>query len=253
MLEIARLHLKQIVAGRRLWLLGLTLAAPIALVLTITIGSDIRNHRAFEFIAGAVLFSFYAIGVSSLTALLYGTSIIGAEVQNQTLTYLFTRPIRRWRVVVGKYIANVTVLCTGIVASLLIAWTIFAWPLFNILGAVLVAVVAATIAYNAVFTLIGSIFTRKPLVFGMIYIVVIEVVLALVPSFARNFTVMYHVRTLAFQIAELDVRVPAEALAVIGEAPALESAYIIAGITLGALVLTSRITTQREFALTDEP
>ena len=35
----------------------------------------------------------------------YGTSLMADEVEDKTITYLFTRPIRRGAVLVGKYLA----------------------------------------------------------------------------------------------------------------------------------------------------
>jgi len=40
-----------------------------------------------------------------LLALFYGTAIISDEVDNKTLTYLFTRPIRRETIILGKFAA----------------------------------------------------------------------------------------------------------------------------------------------------
>ena len=35
----------------------------------------------------------------------YGTSLIADEIEDKTLTYLFTRPIQRAAVIIGKYLA----------------------------------------------------------------------------------------------------------------------------------------------------
>ena len=43
----------------------------------------------------------------------YGTSLIADEVEDKTITYLFTRPIRRSAVLVGKYLAYLV--CTTLV------------------------------------------------------------------------------------------------------------------------------------------
>ena len=43
----------------------------------------------------------------------YGTSLIADEVEDKTITYLFTRPIRRGAVLLGKYLAYLV--CTTLV------------------------------------------------------------------------------------------------------------------------------------------
>ena len=47
----------------------------------------------------------YLTFLSILLALFYGTAIISDEVDNKTLTYLFTRPIRRETIILGKFAA----------------------------------------------------------------------------------------------------------------------------------------------------
>ncbi|MFQ6039541.1 MAG: ABC transporter permease [Candidatus Poribacteria bacterium] len=47
----------------------------------------------------------YLTFLSILLALFYGTSIISDEVDNKTLTYLFTRPIRKETIILGKFAA----------------------------------------------------------------------------------------------------------------------------------------------------
>ena len=43
----------------------------------------------------------------------YGTSLIADEVEDKTITYLFTRPIPRGAVLLGKYLAYLV--CTSLV------------------------------------------------------------------------------------------------------------------------------------------
>src|SRR4029077_3865925 len=46
-----------------------------------------------------IRFSIPALGV------FYGTALIADEVEDKTITYLFTRPVRRGAVLIGKYLA----------------------------------------------------------------------------------------------------------------------------------------------------
>ena len=57
-----------------------------------------------------VLFLFFIVPV---LAVFYGTALMADEVEDKTLTYLFTRPIPRGAVLVGKYLAYVA--CTMLV------------------------------------------------------------------------------------------------------------------------------------------
>ena len=74
------------------------------------------------------LFLLYPQTLCLLLALLYGASIPGSELEGRTLTYLFTRPIARWRVVVGKYLAIVAAMLPPMLGSLVIAWFLLGQP-----------------------------------------------------------------------------------------------------------------------------
>ena len=43
----------------------------------------------------------------------YGTSLISDEVEDRTITYLFTRPVPRGAIIIGKYLAYLV--CTALV------------------------------------------------------------------------------------------------------------------------------------------
>jgi hypothetical protein len=111
----------------------------------------------------------------------------------------------------------------------------------------------STVAYNAIFTLIGALFTRRTIIIGLIYIVALELIPALVPAFARSLTVMYYVRCTGVNLSGIAGPRFDEIRATIGNAPTETSLIVVASITVGALLLASWVTTRREFALTDEP
>ena len=250
---VIRMHLRQVFAGKKLWIFGLALGLPwilLAMVAAEAVFHDPNNERMA---LGVILFLIYGIGIPALSALMYGTSIIGAEVQNQTLTYLFTRPVARWRIVVGKYLANVGVLTVGTVLSLTVGWMILGAKHLSSLYAVSVAAMAAVITYNAVFALIGTMFPRRSLVVGLIYTGVSEGALATVPSLARNFTGQFHTRTIAFDLSGISEVLPFQRSNILGDATLATAIPSLAAMTIVTLTLTCWLTTTREFALTDDP
>ena len=56
-------------------------------------------------IFGLMIWVFYLRFTVPVLGVFYGTSLIADEVEDKTITYLFTRPIRRGAVLVGKYLA----------------------------------------------------------------------------------------------------------------------------------------------------
>ena len=62
---------------------------------------------------GAIIWILFLWFIVPVLGVFYGTSLIADEVDDKTITYLFTRPVRRGAVVVGKYMAYL--LCTTLV------------------------------------------------------------------------------------------------------------------------------------------
>ena len=56
-------------------------------------------------IFGLMIWMFYLRFIVPVLGVFYGTSLMADEVEDKTITYLFTRPIRRGAVLVGKYLA----------------------------------------------------------------------------------------------------------------------------------------------------
>src|ERR1700680_5145436 len=62
---------------------------------------------------GGMIWLLYLRFIVPVLGAFYGTSLISDEVEDRTITYLFTRPIARGSIVVGKYLAYLA--CTVLV------------------------------------------------------------------------------------------------------------------------------------------
>src|SRR4051812_46911315 len=56
-------------------------------------------------IFGGMIWLLYLKFVVPVLGAFYGTSLVADEVEDRTITYLFTRPIPRGAIIVGKYLA----------------------------------------------------------------------------------------------------------------------------------------------------
>jgi ABC-2 type transport system permease protein len=249
---IARLQLRQILGQRKFLLVVAFLALPIALTLLIRLGGGMPPRRDLELFTGIYLYFLYPQSASILLALLYGTAILNAEIHNQTITYLFTRPLARWKIVLGKYLVNVAVLTAVTVPSVVISWLVLGTAnTGSILFGVCIAVVAATVAFNAIFALFGVLLSRRAMILGLVYVGVFEFLLSFLPAVLNNLTVTYYLRSIVFRTA--DIRVPREMLRVVGDASMTTSLAFPVGIAAVALALTTFVATQREFPAHEQP
>lgn len=113
-----------------------------------------------------------------LMALLLSARAFSAEADDGTLLYLITTTTPRWWIVLVRIV--LAAVGTGVAAAIAIAATggiVTGWrDPQTLTGAFVVAAVVGALAYASLFTLL-SLYTRRALVSGLVYIVVWEGVL----------------------------------------------------------------------------
>src|SRR5258708_5306473 len=112
--RIFDLSLGQMLWSRRSVLLAFLVGSPVLLALALRIVSSASRLGPPQIngarVGGAALFGMmmwllYIRFIVPVLGVFYGTALIADEVEDKTITYLFTRPIRRGAVLVGKYLA----------------------------------------------------------------------------------------------------------------------------------------------------
>ena len=132
------------------------------------------------------------------------------DVEEQTLTYLLIRPIPRWAIYLAKLAG--TVLVSWARSAIFTIGTLVAvyWGQERLMGEVLRTrslIVAALLglALSAYSTIFGamSLWVRRTLVVGAIYIVGFEMIFGSIDFVIRELTVIYYVRVLAVRWLDL--------------------------------------------------
>lgn len=195
------LSLRQNVRGRRLLVLSLLFLLPVVLAVVFKFVSYPPPPGALEFV---LIFNLIPHALAPLTALLYAAGSIQDEVEEQTLTYLLVRPLPRWALYATRLAAAwlTTALLTGLFTTLTLA--VLYWNTPQLWGEILprrAAVVAGVMAlaqagYCSLFGLIGLL-TRRALIAGLGYIIIIEGMLSNFDAVVRRLTVTYYFRVLS--------------------------------------------------------
>ena len=183
----------------------------------------------------------------------YGTSLIADEVEDKTITYLFTRPVRRSAVLVGKYLAYLACTTLVVLPSIMLVYFLIV-PLAQVAAsfrALLIDLGLLAIglaAYGAIFALVGVVL-RRPLVASLIFAFGWEQVALVVPGYLRRFTVMYYLQALVLH-TRLSDSVVALLEAFITDAPSTFVAVAsLLFAVVAALVLAGRVIETREYVL----
>lgn len=130
----------------------------------------------------------------------YGTALMADEVDDKTITYLFTRPVSRGAVMVGKYLAYLA--CTSLVVlpSVMLVYFLLIRPAeipgtFTQLVTDLGLLFIGLAAYGALFAFVGAFF-KRPLVIGLVFVTGWEQTAMALPGYMKRFTVAYYLQAL---------------------------------------------------------
>jgi ABC-2 type transport system permease protein len=174
---IAAVTIRSLLGRRRSLLLALLALLPIAVALLVRVSG--RVGPGLEEIAGVVLDRLVITTLVPLSALVFGTTALGAEIDDGTAVFLLAKPIARWRIVAAKLAVAVALTVLLTVPAALLAGAILladgpglAVPIGAAVGT---AVGAAT--YATIFLAL-SLVTSRALPVGLVYVLVWEGMLA---------------------------------------------------------------------------
>ena len=97
------LTLRQYTHGRRLLVVALLYALPVALAVLLR---SLPNPAPPDILEEGLILHLLPHGLAPFTALLYAAGMVQDEVEEQTLTYLLMRSVPRWAVYVTKLLAT---------------------------------------------------------------------------------------------------------------------------------------------------
>jgi ABC-type Na+ efflux pump permease subunit len=264
-IRVFDLSIGEMLWSRRTIFMALVVGGPVVLALVFRLlsifgGSNITVNAARlggEAIFGAMFWLLYLRFVIPVLGAFYGTALIADEVEDKTLTYLFTRPIPRGAVLLGKYLAYLC--CTGLVVLPSVMLVFFlvvplaggsvgrAFPLLVIdLGLLAIGLAA----YGAVFAFIGT-WVKRPLVVGLVFAFGWEQTALIVPGYLRRGTVAYYLQALAPHAMPEDTALNALQALFRDSPPPAISLVSLAAIAVGFLWLAVRMVEFREFVLSD--
>ncbi|MFI7604133.1 ABC transporter permease [Micromonospora sp. NPDC049366] len=152
--------------------------------------------------------------VLPVVALIVGTGVLGAEIDDGTVVHILTKPLPRWQIVLPKL-----AVATGVTAVTVAVPIYVAGVLAHSvrLGLALAAAAAlGALAYSALFLAL-SLITRRPVLLGLVYVLIWEGLLGNFVSGTRVLSIQQYVIALADRLAptqllETSVSVPVAAV-----------------------------------------
>lgn len=261
-LRVFELSLGEMLWSRRTIFMGLVVGLPVLLALVIRAfdmagASGLRiNNMAVDgpAIFGLMIWAFFLKFSVPVLGVFYGTSLVADEVEDKTITYLFTRPIAREAVLVGKYLAYVACTVCVVLPSLVLVWLLVI-PMGGSLGGNFIdlvkdlGIVAVGLAvYGALFAFIGARF-KRPLLMGLVFVFGWEQVILAFPGYLKQFSVAYYLQGLVPHAMPND-GFASMMQSIFRETPGLgASLFWLTAILVVFLALAARIVARREYVL----
>lgn len=185
--------------GRRRFLLLVPL--PVILVGLAALAHGLKPDHVGEW-AQPILHGFGFAVLLPLIALIVGTGVLGAEIDDGTIVHILTKPLPRRQIVLAKLAVavGITTLVTGV--PMFVAGVIIDSVRLG-LGLAL-ACLAGSAAYSALF-LVLSLVTRRPVLFGLLYVLLWEGLLGNLLAGTRVLSVQQYVLTLAARSSGTDL------------------------------------------------
>ena len=140
--------------------------------------------------------------VLPVIALIVGTGVLGSEVDDGTIVHILTKPLPRRDIILAKLGIAVGVTAVTTAVPLYIAGVLADSTKLGLALAAAAAVGAC--AYSALFLLL-SLLTRRPVLLGLVYILVWEGLLGRFVSGTRVLSIEQYVITIADKIAPTDL------------------------------------------------
>jgi ABC-2 type transport system permease protein len=139
-------------------------------------------------------------GVLPLTALIVGTSVLGAEIDDGSIVHLLATPVRRSAVIITKFAVATVVTMAFVAVPELLAGLIATGGATKLAFGLFVGALAGSVIYNALFVMISAMTTRAIAV-GLLYVLIWEAVLANIVSGARDLSIGQYSLAIANSIA----------------------------------------------------
>lgn len=192
---VARLTYKAVLGRRRAAILFVLPALLLLIAVAVRMLNGVDDQVAADVLGGFALAT-----MVPLIGVIAGTGAISPEIDDGSIVYLLSKPVKRPTIVFTKLIVAIAVTMAFSAVPTLVAGLILNGNGQQVAVAYTIAALVASIAYSALFLLLGTV-SRHAVVIGLVYALVWETLFgSLVPG-ARTLSVQQWALSLAERVA----------------------------------------------------
>ena len=196
-----RLLLRQ-QAGLGRFLLALAMGG-LAIMLAALIAYNVSAVNQIEATVGFL--SVYGLGLTvPILSLVIASSSLGTLVEDETLVYLWLRPISRWVLALAAWLASASVAVPATTLPLTIAAAVGSGADTRTTLATAASMGLAGLAYTGIFTFLGLLI-RRSLIVGLIYVFIWELFVARVGLGAARLSINTYPASVLAKLTDLEL------------------------------------------------
>ncbi|RNF92934.1 ABC transporter permease subunit [Streptomyces botrytidirepellens] len=193
---VARLTYRALLGRRRAMILFLLPALLVVISLAVRLLTGVDDATANSLLGG-----FAIATMVPLIGVIAGTGAIGPEIDDGSVIYLLAKPVKRPTIIVTKLVVAIGVTVVFSAVPTLLAGFILNGNAHNLAVGYAVAAAVASVAYSAIFLLLGTI-TRHAVVFGLVYALVWETFFGSLVAGAKTLSVQQWSLAIAQKITD---------------------------------------------------
>lgn len=257
---LAWYSIREMARRRRLVALVLMNLVPVLVVAAIRIwfpGVGITPHMVLSALTHEVFMPF----LIPIVAMSVGVPAIGEQVEDGTIVFTWTRPVRRHAIYLGRLLAaqlvSVLVLSLSLVLCFLIMASegpqVLTWEFIRLYLQSFAIIGLGAFAYAALFAAIGTHF-RKPVVPAIVFWFGWENLVSSIPARVQELSLRFHLQNLVEKPAATPADLPGLLSALLSTAferepvPRLQSVAILLAVTLATTFLGMWLLRRKEIA-----
>lgn len=173
--------------------------------LSITLGFVIGRATENDPSDATNLVSFFGLGlVVPVVCLVLGSAALGDWVEDETLVYIWLRPVKRWVVSAATTLAAVTVAIPATVIPLTILAVLGSNGDSGVISGTIVSTALGGLAYTALFVAVGLILNRA-LLWGLVYVFIWEFFVARAGAGAARLSINSYATSLLVDLSGHEV------------------------------------------------
>ena len=189
-----------LIRDKKTWIFNSLVLLPIIAgpIIALAAGSSLSESEYFELYSDIMFLGYFGI-IIPLFTMYIASMMFNDEINDKSITYLTSRPINRFELVIVKYFSYLsivpifTVIATGLNY---LSFSIFGgFEYFDMALWFLLITFIASAVYGAFFMFIGLLF-KNPLWFGLFFVFIWEFVFASFSQTLNKLTIAYYIKSL---------------------------------------------------------